>query len=87
MHLNRADFDGDVLNILLIINKAFYERAYQIFNPRNAMYISRNDGKFNNAVNHQRDTIINTNTLLRMGRCMYTNEMLNRLNRIKNKQR
>ena len=87
MHLNRADFDGDVLNILLIINKAFYERAYQIFNPRNAMYISRNDGKFNNAVNHQRDTIINTNTLLRMGRNMYTNEMLNRLNRIKNKQR
>ena len=78
---------GDVLNILLIINKAFYERAYQIFNPRNAMYISRNDGKFNNAVNHQRDTIINTNTLLRMGRNMYTNEMLNRLNRIKNKQR
>lgn len=76
-----------MLNILLIINKAFYERAYQIFNPRNAMYISRNDGKFNNAVNHQRDTIINTNTLLRMGRNMYTNEMLNRLNRIKNKQR
>ena len=87
MHLNRADFDGDVLNILLIINKAFYERAYQIFNPRNAMYISRNDGKFNNAVNHQRDTIINTNTLLRMGRNMYTNEMLDNINRIKNKQR
>ena len=78
---------GDVLNILLIINKAFYERAYQIFNPRNAMYISRNDGKFNNAVNHQRDTIINTNTLLRMGRNMYTNEMLDNINRIKNKQR
>ena len=87
MHLNRADFDGDMLNILLIINKAFYERAYQIFNPRNAMYISRNDGKFNNAVNHQRDTIINTNTLLRMGRNMYTNEMLDNINRIKNKQR
>ena len=78
---------GDVLNILLIINKAFYERAYQIFNPRNAMYISSNDGKFNNAVNHQRDTIINTNTLLRMGRNMYTNEMLDNINRIKNKQR
>ena len=78
---------GDVLNILLIINKAFYERAYQIFNPRNAMYISRNDGKFNNAVNHQRDTIINTNTLLRMGRNMYTNEMIGNINRIKNKQR
>lgn len=76
-----------MLNILLIINKAFYERAYQIFNPRNAMYISRNDGKFNNAVNHQRDTIINTNTLLRMGRNMYTNEMLDNINRIKNKQR
>ena len=69
----------------MIINDAFYQRAFQIFNPRNAMYISRNDGKFNNAVNHQRDTIINTNTLIRMGRKSYTPEMLENIARIKKK--
>lgn len=69
----------------MIINQAFYERAFQIFNPRNAMYISRNDGKFNNAVNHQRDTIINTNTFIRMGRKVYTQDMLNNIQRIKKK--
>lgn len=80
-----ADFDGDVLNILMIISEAFYKRADQIYNPRNAMYISRNDGKFNNSVNHQRDTIINTNTFIRLGRSMYTKEMLDNIKRIKNK--
>ena len=87
MHLNRSDFDGDVLNILMIINDLFYQRAFQIFNPRNAMYISRNDGKFNNDVNHQRDTIINTNTLVRMGRGSYSQEMIENINRIKNKNK
>ena len=57
-----SDFDGDVINVLYIINNDFLERAEAVFNPRNAMYISRNDGKFNNAVNFQRDTIINANT-------------------------
>ena len=69
----------------MIISEAFYKRADQIYNPRNAMYISRNDGKFNNSVNHQRDTIINTNTFIRLGRSMYTKEMLDNIKRIKNK--
>lgn len=68
--------DGDVLNILYIINKAFKERAIQIFNPRNTMYISRNDGMFNNDVNHQKDTLINANTFIDMGRDNYTQEEL-----------
>ncbi len=36
-----------VLNIMYIINKQFEERATRVLNPRNAMMISHNDGKFN----------------------------------------
>lgn len=72
--LLNADFDGDVLNILLIINETFYQTAYEIFNPRNAFYISRNDGNFNKDVSMQRDTLINANTLVNLGRTHYTFE-------------
>ena len=58
---------GDVLNIFYIINDVFYQRAYEIFNPRNAMYISRSNGMLNKAVLVQRDTLINANTLRRLG--------------------
>jgi len=66
------DFDGDVLNILLITNDEFYRRAYEVFNPRNVMYISRNDAKFNTDVCHQKDTIISAHTLMKLGRGSYT---------------
>lgn len=72
-----ADFDGDVLNIFFIINKNFRVRAMQLFNPRNAMYISRNDGLFNNAVNHQKDLLANINTFIDLGRDNYTDEEMN----------
>ena len=42
------------------------QRAYQIFNPRNAMYINRADGLLNKAVMVQRDTVINSNTLVHL---------------------
>lgn len=71
-----ADFDGDVLNILLPINKAFIKYAWSKFNPRNSMYISRNDGYFNSAVSMQRDTLININTFARLGRDSYTEDEL-----------
>ena len=74
-----ADFDGDVLNIFYIINQAFFERAFAIFNPRNAMYISRNDGKFNNSMNHCRDTIINSNTLINLSRKYYSPEQIQKI--------
>lgn len=72
-------FDGDVLNVLLIINDAFHQRCSEVFNPRNAVYISKNDGMFNNAVNHQRDTIINTQTLLKLSRKNYSQENLRKI--------
>jgi len=70
---------GDTLNILLIINKDFQEAAENVFNPRNAMYISKNDGMFNNSYNHKRDSIINMNTLCQLSRAHYTEEQLNRI--------
>lgn len=82
MHVNTKDFDGDVLNIMLIISDEFYIRSNQIFNPRNAMYISRNDGKFNNQVNHQKDTIINGNTLMRLGDEIYNDADRSDISRI-----
>lgn len=56
-----------------------------IFNPRNAMYISRNDGKFEDDVNHQRDTIINSNTLVRLSRKNYSKQNMNNILAIKAK--
>lgn len=78
-----ADFDGDVLNILWIFNDEFYEQACKIFNPRNAFYISHNDGKFNNDVNHSKDTIINLNTFMGMGRSNYSPEQIKFMETIK----
>lgn len=71
-----ADYDGDTLNILYIINKDFAKAASLAFNPRNAMHISKNDGFFDNNYNQQRDTIINLNTFVRLGRSNYTEEDL-----------
>lgn len=82
-----ADFDGDVLNIFHIINKAFYDRAYIIFNPRNAMYISRIDGKLNSDAIVQRDTLINANTFMYLGRNNYTKENMNKIAAIKERQK
>lgn len=82
-----ADFDGDVLNIMHILSKAFYERCYQIFNPRNAMYISRIDGKLNPNLLVQRDTVINANTFLHLGRSNYSAEQLEAIKAAKERQK
>lgn len=67
------------VNILLIINKDFQTAAENVFNPRNSMYISKNDGMFNNSYNHKRDTIINMNTLVQLSREHYTKEQIDRI--------
>ena len=67
---------GDTLNILYIINKEFARAANLAFNPRNAFHISKNDGFFDNDYNQQRDTIINLNTFIQLGRGYYTPEQL-----------
>lgn len=50
------------------------------------MYISKIDGKFNKDVMVQRDTIINSNTLLRLGRDNYAQEDLDKIEKIRKKQ-
>lgn len=82
-----ADFDGDVLNIMHIINQAFFERCYVVFNPRNAMYISRIDGKLNPDLLVQRDTLINANTFLHLGRKNYSKEQLEAIQAAKARQK
>lgn len=67
------------VNIMLIINKDFQTAAEYVFNPRNSMYISKNDGMFNNSYNHKRDTIINMNTFVQLGRSHYSQEQLDKI--------
>lgn len=73
-----------IVNILYIINKEFEEAAASVFNPRNAMYISLNDGMFNNDYNHQKDPLINCNTMIQLGRSHYTSELLQAIKQAKN---
>lgn len=72
---------------MLIINDAFYQRSLEVFNPRNYAYISKNDGMFNNAVNHQRDTIINTQTLIKLSRKNYSKANLDKIHAIVNQNK
>lgn len=72
---------------MIIINKAFGERCKIVFNPRNAMYINKIDGKLNSDMLVQRDTIINANTFMYLGRDNYNTEDINAINSIKEKQK
>jgi hypothetical protein len=67
---------GDTLNILLIINKDFLHEAENKFNPRNTMYISKNDGYLNPGYMHQKDVLINAQSLIELGRENYTKDDL-----------
>lgn len=78
-----ADFDGDVLNIMYIINKAFFELSYRILNPRNSFYINRNDGKLNPDVLFTKDTLINANAMIGLARKSYSPEQLAKIKRLK----
>lgn len=78
-----ADFDGDTMNILYIINQQFFLAANKIFNPRNALYISRNDGYFNNQVNHCRDTLITANAMIYQSRYDYRQDQIDKIMKLK----
>ena len=80
-----ADFDGDCLNIVYVPNKEFWESAMECFNPRNAMMISHDDGKFNDDVNVFKDIIINANGLINISRNTYDGDDLANIHRIKEK--
>ena len=69
----------DVLNVLYIINEAFAERAEVVFSPKYAMMISHDDGKFDSAMNHSRDTLIMLNSFVELSRDYYTEEEINQI--------
>ena len=71
---------GDVLNVFLIINQAFYDRTYEVLNPKNSMYISNNDGYLNPQVIPSKDSLINSNTLIRLSRRYYSKSQLDKIN-------
>lgn len=81
-----GDFDGDALSILSIINKAIERAGEEVFSPRYSMHISRNDGMYNNDINHQKDIIIAACGLIGTARKNYTPEMLAIINQAKNMQ-
>ena len=68
--------EGTALSILYIINKDLEEAANRVFNPRNAMFISRNDGMMNDNFNHQRDAMVLLNALININADKYTSEEL-----------
>ena len=80
-----ADFDGDVLNVMHIISDAFYERAREVFNPRNAMYISRNNGMLDSDVLPYKDSLVNANTMNDLTLHKYSSEELEHIKQIKAK--
>jgi hypothetical protein len=87
LQLFAADFDGDCLTVIYIPNKDFWVYAMECFNPRNAMMISRNDGRFDSAVNVFKDMIINANGLINLSRDNYSREQLEAINKLKVKYR
>ena len=58
-----ADFDGDVLNISLLLNQRFAHACEKVYSPRNAFCISRDDGRMNSDINIFKDTVVNINSL------------------------
>lgn len=71
-----ADFDGDTLNITLIINDEFLLNAAKLFNPRLSMQVSYNDGMFNSKMSLQTDTMICINSFAQLGINSITEEEL-----------
>jgi hypothetical protein len=75
----------DCLNIKLLLNEAFDKACEAVYSPRNAFCISRNDGLFNNDVNVFKDTVINLESFIHMGRRRYNQNQLDRIAALKAK--
>ena len=78
-----ADFDGDVMNILWIINDEFFKYAKRVFNTRDAMFISRNNGYVNEDMLHSRETLMNWNTQHMLGIPGYSQDEIDKIRSIK----
>ena len=69
----------------MLFNKAFDDACQKVYSPRNAFCISRNDGLFNNDVNVFKDTVINLESFIHMGRRRYNQNQVARIKALKAK--
>lgn len=69
-----ADFDGDTLNVIYIINEEFLVQCMKIFNPRYTGQISRNTGLFEINVSLQVNNLICLNSFTNLASDSYTDE-------------
>lgn len=53
-----ADFDGDVLNVVSLKTEEIAKAFNKVFNPKTNLFISRNNGNFNNDMNLYKDQLI-----------------------------
>ena len=58
-----GDYDGDTINIILLLNDDIIMRSLISLNPVNAMIISKNDGMFNDDANLQTESLITMNSI------------------------
>ena len=79
-----ADFDGDVLNISLLLNQRFAQACEKVYSPRNAFCISRDDGRMNSDINIFKDTVVNINSLKSLSVDNYSQAQLERIKQIQN---
>lgn len=77
--ISAVAFDGDTLNILLLYNKDFADACEETYSPNNAFCISRNDGLMNNHINIFKDTVINLNAFVDLGRESYSPQQLDNI--------
>lgn len=73
------------LNIKLLLNEEFRKACEQVYSPRNAFCISRNDGKMNPSVNIFKDTVIVLNGLLNISRDQYSKDQLLKIQSLKDR--
>ena len=80
-----ADFDGDTITTLILYNKRFSAACDEVYNPRNAFCISRDDGTMNNSINIFTDSVININALMSLSKQYYTEENKAKIKALKEK--
>jgi DNA-directed RNA polymerase beta' subunit len=80
-----ADFDGDTLNIKLLLNREFDKAMENAYNPRHCFCISRDDGMFNKSVGLFKDIVINIESFQHYGRQKYSQDRLERIKALKAK--
>ena len=69
----------------MLLNEKFDKACENVYSPRNAFCISRNDGLFNMDVCIFKDTVINLESFVHMGRSHYSADQMARIQALKAK--